>query len=275
MFTADLLTGFIMGIREGLEAFLVIAIMLEYMNKTSQPEKKKNVLQGLVLGLFSAIIFGVILFGISHLIGQSSSNIAKLWESGMSFIALILITSFIYYMIKHKGKITSEITSKLDSNLTKWGVITLAAVLVAREGAEIVLFIFASADKFNYGLGAIIGVLISGAIAFLIFKSLIKVNLKTIFNITLIYLIIQAGFMLGYSIHEFLSYLKATEVLSGDSWVYTKLFDLSGTFLNHKEQPIGIALYALIGWYSKPEIIQFVFQYIYTFGLLLYFFKKR
>ena len=58
---------------------------------------------------------------------------------------------------------------------------------------------------------------------------------------------------------------------SGDHWIYTKLFDASGTFLNHKEQPVGILLYVTVGWYSKPEIIQFLIQYIYT-GVLLWYF---
>lgn len=177
-------------------------------------------------------------------------------------------------MIKNRNNIASDIKDQLSVKVTKWGIILLAAVMVAREGAEIAILTFAKSNM-GYFSGSMIGVFISAIIVFLIYKALINVNLKVIFNITLIYLILQAGFMLGYSVHEFLSYLKATEVLSTDHALYTKLFDLSDTFLYHKERIIGMLLYATIGWYSKPEVIQFTIQYTYTGVLLLYFFKTR
>ena len=177
-------------------------------------------------------------------------------------------------MIKNKKSITQDIKDKIDVKISATSIVLLAAVMVAREGAEISLFAFASNNESSYLFGAGFGIVASAVLAFLIYKSLIKVNLKTIFTATLFYLILQAGFMLGYSIHELLSYLKAEEILSSSSILLTKLFDASGTFLNHKEQPIGIALYVLVGWYSKPEIIQFLIQYTYT-GLLVWYFIKN
>jgi len=275
MFSIDFLPGFVMGIREGLEAFLIIAIMLEYLNKTNRNKDKVFVFQGLGFGLLASLVFGLILFGISSLIGNGNTNIAKLWEFGASFAALVLITTFIYFMLKNKNNIVNDIKGKISVSLSKKAIILLATIMVAREGAEIVLFITASADQLSYGFGAIVGVLLSTLIVYLIYKSLINVNLKVIFNITLVYLIIQAGFMLGYSFHELFSYFKAESIIESSHWIYTKMFDLSDTFLNHKEQPIGIALYATLGWYSKPEVFQFVIQYIYTSTLLMFFFKKN
>lgn len=177
--------------------------------------------------------------------------------------------------MKHRYTIVSDIHQKMAVTFTKTGIILLAAVMVAREGAEIVLFVFASVNRLSYLSGTLTGVLSALLLTFLIYKSLIKVNLKVLFNITLFYLILQAGFMVGYSIHELLSYFKAESILDSNLWVYTKLFDLSGTFIDHKESPLGIALYAGIGWYSKPEIIQFLAQYLYTGVLLFFFFKPR
>jgi high-affinity iron transporter len=236
--------------------------------------EKKYVFQGLGYGLLASLVFGLILYGISRLIGTGGENISKLWEAGASFVALLLITTFIYWMIKNRNTIASDIKDKMAIKVTKWGIILLAAVMIAREGAEIAILVFAK-SSFAYFIGSMAGVLISTLIVFLIYKALIKVNLKVIFNVTLIYLILQAGFMLGYSVHELLSYLKATEALSGDNILYTKLFDLSDTFLYHKEEIPGMILYATIGWYSKPEVIQFVIQYTYTGILLGFFFKTR
>ncbi len=275
MFSIDFLPGFVMGIREGLEAFLIIVIMLEYLNKTNRQEDKRYVFQGLGYGLLASLVFGLVLFSISALFNNGNTNIAKLWEFGASFAALVLITTFIYFMLKNMNNIVSDIQDKIKTSISKKAIILLATIMVAREGAEIVLFTIASADHFAYSFGAISGVLLSSVIVFLIYKSLIKVNIKMIFNITLVYLIFQAGFMLGYSFHELFSYFKAESIIDSSNWVYTKMFDLSDTFLYHKEQPLGIALYVTIGWYSKPEVFQFAIQYLYTMTLLIFFVKSK
>ena len=275
MFGIDYIPGLVMGLREGLEAFLIIAIMLEYLNKTNKKSDKLYVFQGFGYGVLASLVFGLLMGLISVLIGTSSDNIVKLWESIASLVALILITTFIFWMMKHRYTIVSDIHQKMAVTFTKTGIILLASVMVAREGAEIVLFVFASVNRVSYLSGTLTGVILAGLLTFLIYKSLIKVNLKVLFNITLFYLILQAGFMVGYSLHELLSYFKTVDILDPNLWVYTKLFDLSGTFLDHKDSPLGIALYAGIGWYSKPEIIQFIAQYLYTGVLLFYFFKPR
>ena len=263
----SLLQGAIIGFREGLEAFLIIAIMLEYLNKTKQPLFKRNVKQGLVIGLLVSVLFGVALFFIASALGQNSDTLAKAWESAVSLLAMILITTFIVWMIKHGRHMVSNIELSTQSNLSRKGLIILAAVLVAREGAEIVLFMIASTDKTSYVLGIAVGLVISAVLAFLIYKSLIKVNLKVIFNITLAYLILQAGFLLGYAVHEGLSFLKSTGVMLESNVLFTKLYDLKGTMLDHKTGAIGLPLYILFGWYSRPEWIQFALQYLYTFSL--------
>lgn len=275
MFGIDFVPGLVMGIREGLEAFLIVAIMLEYLNKTNRLNDKKAVFQGLGLGILASVVIGLVLFGISNAIGANSDNVAKLWESVASFVALLLITTFIFFMLKNRHKIVSDIQDKMKVSISKMAILLLAFVMVAREGAEIALFVFASAEQGSYLAGALIGIVTSGVLSFLIYKSLIKVNLKVIFNVTLFYLILQAGFMFGYSLHELLSYFKAEGILEASNVIYTKMFDLSDTFLYHKEQPIGIALYATVGWYSKPEVIQFLVQYLYTGAFIYLFFKTK
>lgn len=271
MFSIDFIPGLILGLREGLEAFLIIAIMLEYLNKIQRLEHKKDVYIGLGIGIIASIFFGLILFGVSNLIGANSDNLAKLWEFAASFIALLFITTFILYMIRHNSHITQEIRNKLDLNISSKGIILLTTIMVAREGAEVSLFAFASSNETSYLFGAFFGIILAGILTVLIYKSLIKVNLKMLFRITLLYLIAQAGFMLGYSFHELFSYFKAESILEATHPIYTKLFSFSGTVLDHKTGIIGIPLYILIGWYSQPEIFQFIIQYVYTGSLLYYF----
>lgn len=269
------ISGIIMGFREGLEAFLIIAIMLDYFTKANKPEFKKFVKRGLGLGILVSVVFAGLLLLVALAIGQAGDYFAKLWEAIASFIALGFVSMFIIWMIQHGSNMVQEVTSKTSKVVSGTGVMLLATFMVAREGAEIGLFAFAATKTQGYLVGIFVGIVLAAILAVLIYKSLVKVNLKVIFKITLIYLILQAGFLLGYSIHELLSFFKDTGVLESSSWIYAKAYDLSAGVLNHKEGLIGLPLYVTLGWYSKPECIQFVVQYLYTGSFLYLVFKQK
>jgi len=170
-------------------------------------------------------------------------------------------------MIKHGSNMITTVENNISNNKSIVGIILVTSTMIAREGAEIAIFTFTG----NYELPAILtGIFLSLILTVLIYFSLVKVNLKVIFNITLAYLILQAGYLLGYSLHEGLSALKDLAILSSKSPLFSKAFDLSATILNHKEGALGLPLNVLFGWYSKPEWIQFISQYTYTLGIFTY-----
>ena len=257
----NILPGLIMGFREGLEAFLIVVIILQFLKKSSNTTFRNNAFAGTLVGILASLGIGGILFLISRSIGKTD-EVSMMWESSASIIALILITTFIYWMIKHGRNMVTEVQNQVKSNLSAIGIFSISFIMIAREGAEIAIFTFAG----KYTLSSIVlGVSAALIFAVLIYFSLIKVNLKILFNLTLIYLILQAGFLLGYGIHEGLSALKSLNVFESTSPLFIKAFDLSKTILYHKEGIIGLPLYVIFGWYSKPELIQFVVQYAYTF----------
>lgn len=261
--------GFVIGFREGLEAFLIIAIIIRYFKKTNRENSIKYVWRGVFLGVGLSLLLGGGLFLISNRL-DAVDSVAKLWESGASLFALALVTTFIIWMIKHGSTMTKDIENKLTVTISSASIMILSFVLIAREGVEIAIFTFAG----DYSLLSIlIGLSIALVLVVLVFYSLVKVNLNLIFNITLVYLILQAGFLLGYSIHEGLSAFNSLGYIDSGSILYTKLFDLSSTVLNHKTGWLGIPLYVGLGWYSKPEIIQFVIQYTYTISLMVFWIK--
>ena len=265
-----LIQAFVIAFREGLEAFLIIAILLQFLDKTNNKRLKSHLWHGLLAGVAVSLVLGFILAFLSSKIGAADSA-AKLWESIASFVAVVLISTFIVWMIKHGSKIKEHIENKASFNLSKMGIFFLAMVMVAREGAEIVIFSFAG----KYDLTPLLlGVLASIILVLLIFHSFVKVRIGTIFNFTLLYLILQAGFLMGYSVHEGLSASKDLGMIQESNSLFVKAFDLSGTALNNKEGVIGIPLYVAFGWYAKPEWAQFILQYAYTF-LLLGFWHSR
>ena len=257
--------GLIMGFREGLEAFLIVTIILQYLTQIKKADYKKYVYNGTIAGVLASIGIGGILFLVSKAI-EKTDEIAKIWESGASIIALVFVTTFIYWMIKHGSNMVTEVQNKVDQSLSKAGLFSVAFIMVAREGTEIAIFTFAG----KYILLSIgVGIGIALLLTILIYKSLVRINLRVLFNVTLVYLILQAGFLLGYSVHEGLSALKALAVIGGDNPLLSKAFDLSGTILNHKEGLLGLPFYVLFGWYSKPEWIQLVLHYGYIVAMFM------
>jgi len=265
------LPGIIMGFREGLEAFLIIAMILRYLSKINQPAYKKHVWQGVFVGVLLSLILGFGLIMLSDTIVRTN-RFAKIWESVASLIALLLITTFIVWMINHGRNMTVYIENQVAYNLSKWGIFLVSLMMVSREGVEIAIFTFAGKYTFR---SVSLGILGSLILTILIFYSLVKVDLKTIFNITLAYLILQAGFLLGYGIHEGLSAMKDIGYISKDNFILIKVFNLSKTIFYHKEGILGLPLYVLFGWHSEPEWIQFLTQYIYTTSMFIYWYFKK
>jgi|TARA_B110000263_G_scaffold161816_1_gene140723 high-affinity iron transporter len=260
------LPSFIMGFREGLEAFLLIAITLKYITKIDKGHLKNKVFQGVAAGLVISVVLGLILNQFSEYLG-GISTLTKLWESLASMVALILVSLFIIWMIRHGTNMSKFVQDELSNNISTNALFWIALIIIAREGTEIAIFSFAG--KFSYGV-VIFGILSALILSILIFYSLVKVNLSVLFKITLAYLILQAGFLIGYSLHEGFSALKGYGLIAPDSYIFEKAFNLSNSLLSHKDGIFGIPFHVLFGWYSKPEWIQFIVQYVFTFSMFGY-----
>ena len=265
---SQILPGLIVGLREGLEAFLIISLILDYLKKLDRKELMNSVLKGMYTGIGISLFLGIILFLISRAISSGIGSVAKFWEAGASFIAVVFISYFIFWMIKHGRSIAGDVRNSVDEHLSGGGLFILSAIAVAREGAEIALFAFTSEDQINYLSGNLAGILISALLAWLIYKTLIKVNIGLIFKITLIYLILQAAYLFGYSVHELLSAFKEIGLVSPGNIIYFKVYDFKDTLLDHKQGSLGIFLNVAIGWYSRPEYLQFILQCLYLTGFL-------
>ncbi|MGC8765986.1 MAG: FTR1 family iron permease [Brevinematia bacterium] len=260
--------GFIISFREGLEMFLILGIALRVLKETKKDDLKKYLWYGSAAGMFLSVMVALLLKSIDSLYSIMDVY-QKLWESITSFLALVLISSLILWMIKHGKDITSHIEMQTKSNLSKSGIFLLSIIIVLREGLEIALFAFVGKYSFvSVGLGMVSSLIL----VLLIYFSSLKISFGKILTVTLAYIILQAGYLLGYSIHEFLSYLKSINYIASDSIFLIKVFDLSKGFLDHKTGILGLILNVILGWYSKPEWLQFTGQYLYTIFLFIYLF---
>lgn len=265
--------SFIMGFREGLEAFLLIAIVLQYITRIDKEHLKSEITQGASVGVIISITLGLLLFQLSEYLGGVSS-LTKLWESAASLVALLLVSGFIVWMIRHGTNMAQHVKEQVGENISAKALFWISCIIIAREGTEIAIFSFAGKYPFDI---VIMGVLSALVLSVLIFYSMIKVNISILFKITLAYLILQAGFLLGYSLHEGFSALKGYGMITPDSFVFDKAFNVAQTIFSHKDGALGIPLHLLFGWYSKPEWIQFIVQYLFTFSMFGYWasYNKR
>jgi high-affinity iron transporter len=265
----EVIPGAVLGLREGLEAFLIIGMMVRYLEKSGRGELTVAVRIGLGVGAAGSVLIGLGLFGLARLLGEAGESVGDVWESVASLAGLALLTTFIYWMMKHGKTIGGEVKAQVDSNLSRWGIGVLATVVVLREGSEIALFGFSASQPSGYMAAVAVGLLVAALLAFLIYRSLIRVNLGVLFSVTLAYLVLQAGYLLGYSIHELLSALHDTGTIGTGSVLLARAFDFQGTILDHKSGVIGVALNILLGWYSRPEWIPFAAHYLYVVALFV------
>ncbi|MFH2114015.1 MAG: FTR1 family protein [Spirochaetota bacterium] len=268
---SSFLPGMVVGFREGLEAFLVVAVALRFLDKTGRGAMKRSVWGGAAAGVVLSVVVGLVLFALASFLG-GTGRAARIWESGASLVAVVLVSTFIVWMIKHGAELKGAVERSVGSAGKGLGIGAVVAAMVLREGVEIALFSYAGTySVLSLGLGIVVSLLL----VILVFMSLIKADLAAIFNITLAYLMLQAGFLLGYGIHEGLSALKDAGVLAAGHPVFMKAFDVSATVFDHKAGPVGVPLYALVGWYSRPEWVQFIVQYLYTAGMFGYWLSRR
>lgn len=265
----NLIPGIVMSFREALEAFLILTLIFKFLEKTNNKHLNRSVIFGFIASVIFSLIIGFLLYFIGNQL-HKLDEIGILWESIASLIAVGLVTSFIIWMILHGSEINNYVDNKTSINLTRLGIFIVSFVLIAREGVEIALFSFAG--QYHY-LSILIGIIISIVFTLAIYLSLFKINISSLFKITLGYLIIQAGYLFGYGLHEGISALKSLGYIDQNNFLLIKAYDLSGSIFNHKEGIIGLPLNIVFGWYSKPELIQFILQYILTFGLLLFWLK--
>ncbi|OIP97752.1 hypothetical protein AUK40_02670 [Candidatus Wirthbacteria bacterium CG2_30_54_11] len=263
------LPGIILAFREALEALLIITIILRFLDRTQNAHLKKHVLLGVSLSLGVSVIAGLGLFAVVREL-ESLENIGELYNSIASLAAVFLIITFIVWMIRHGRDLGEQIETKAALSLSPGGILALTTLLISREGLEIAIFTIAG--QFD-AASILLGVLLAVLISYLLSRALIRINFPAVFRFTLLYLIIQTGYLAGHGLHEGLSAINTLGYIGDHSVLLSKAFDLSHGLLAHHEGLLGLPLNVLVGWYADPEWLQFLTQYLTT-GLLLWYWGR-
>jgi high-affinity iron transporter len=186
---SSVLPTFVITLREGVEAAIVVGIVLACLQKAQRAYLNRWVYLGVAVGILVSALIGVLFSWIIQALGVLSPAAEPLMEGVFSLIAVFLLSWMLIWMTQQarfmKKMVEGEVTSVLErSTSAAWGVFSLIFVAVLREGFETVVFIIA---KFNQGImpavGALIGLGVAALMGMLLFKWGVRLNLRRFFMV--------------------------------------------------------------------------------------------
>jgi high-affinity iron transporter len=260
------LANYLIGLREGLEAALIVTILIAYVVKIDRRDVLARIWTGVGLAVLLALVLGAILtFGTYGLSFAAQETIGGL----LSIIATGLVTWMVFWMLRTARDLKGHLQSGIDRHLvgTGMGLVLVAFLAVGREGIETALFIWAAVQATGETtlplIGAGLGILTAVGLGWLIYSGMLKINLSRFFTWTGAILIVVAGGVLSYGVHDLqeagiLPGLNAlafnvSAVIPPDSWYGTLL---KGT-LNFSPATTWLELLAWLA-YTVPTLTLFI-----------------
>jgi len=220
-----MLANYLIGLREGLEASLVIGILIAYIVRTGRRDLLGAVWTG--VGIAAAVSLAV---GAALTLGPRGLSFTAQETIGgvLSIVAVGLITWMIFWMAKTARFLKRHLEDGLEKAIAlgKGAIIAMALVAVGREGLETALFLWAGIQASGSTTaplsGAVLGLATAVALGYLIYRGAVRINLRVFFQWTGLFLIVVAAGVLAYGVHD----LQEAGVLPG---LNTLAFDVTAT----------------------------------------------
>jgi high-affinity iron transporter len=265
--------GLVTGLREGVEAALIVSIILAYLAKTGNAAQFPRIWLGSLAAIAVSAVAGVVLF---LTVGELPSPWEQLFEGLTLLLAASVVTWMLFWMRRQSAGVRMDLHARLERAITEGGVLGLAVLAftaIIREGIETSLFLVgqvtAAAHVDGGGAisvlaGALSGLAIAAALGYGFYRGSRRINLATFFRWTGIVLVFLAAGLLGGAVHEF---AEIGVIPFGTQTA----FDISGV-LPH-DTGVGQFLAALLGYTSQPELIRLVVQPAYLVVVLLVYLR--
>ncbi len=220
-----MLANGLIGLREGLEASLIVSILVAYLVRTGRRDALPRVWIGVGAAVALSLTAGAAL---TFTAASLSFQQQELLGGTLSIVAVAFVTWMVFWMRRTARSLKGQLEGKVELALGAGGaaLAVVAFLSVAREGLETALFLWAAAQSAGSGsaplTGAALGLTISVVLAYLLYRRAVKINLASFFKVTGALLIVVAAGVLSYGIHD----LQEAGVLPGLS---SLAFDVSGT----------------------------------------------
>jgi high-affinity iron transporter len=272
-----MLAGFLLALREGIEAALIISVVLGILKKMNRYDRAPVVW----LGVAGAALLSVAAAIMLNIIGAEFEGAAELAFEGFTMLfAAAVLTWMIFWMQKQGRQIQQGLEAEVREALSGRQTVALFSVAflaVLREGIELALFLTAvnfsapvvggEAPILGW-LGGVLGLIAAAIIGWLLYESAIKLNLRRFFQFTSIVLILFAAGLVSHAVHEFneLGWLPS---------VVEHVYDLNP--IVPETSTLGQFLKALFGYNGNPsltEMLAYLAYFVVVFGLLQFLNRK-
>jgi high-affinity iron transporter len=229
-----MLSNYLIGLREGLEASLVVTILIAYLVRSGRSRLLPRIWAGVMFAVLVSLASGALLtYGPRGLDDEAQEAIG----GTLSIIAVVFVTWMIFWMRRAARGLAGELRGQIDraAEAGRWSLALVAAVAVGREGLETALFLWAATQTATGAhtgstvpawqpiTGAVLGIATAVVLGYLLYRGAVRLNLTTFFTWTGAFLIVVAAGVLGYGVQE----LQEAGVLPG---LNSLAFDFSAHF---------------------------------------------
>ena len=257
-------SGFLTGLREGVEAALIVAIVLAYLVRTGNARHAAKIWVGTLAAVGTSLAVGVVLF---VTVGGLQAPYEQIFEGATMLVAAAVVTWMLFWMRRQATSVKGDLQAAVDRVLTEgtaWGLSLLAFTAVIREGLETSLFLVGQANSVDTGAsnilaGAVAGLALAAIIGWGLYSGSRRVNLAVFFRWTGVALIFIAAGLLSHAVHEFIE----VGVIGFGTAV---AFDISGV-LSHSDG-VGQFLRAIFGYTATPELTTLIVHVAYLVTVL-------
>jgi high-affinity iron transporter len=261
--------SYLIGLREGLEATLVVSVLVAFLVKGDRKDRLPLVWAGVIAAVALSVGFGALLtFTAAHLGHQQQ----ELFDAITSLLATVFVTWMIFWMRRAARSLSGELRTKLNDalQLGSTAVAVMAFLAVAREGLETSLLFFASVQGATTTatplIGISLGILTSIVLGWGIYKSALKINLTTFFTWTGLLLILVAAGIFKYGVHD----LQEANVLPG---LTTQAFDISAIL--PPDSWWGALVAGMFNITPQPSVLETIAWVVYAVPTLILFLRPQ
>lgn len=258
-----------LSLREGLEAALIIGVLLGALQKLKRNEMKTTIW----IGAGAAVVLSIAVGWILNLMGASFEGRAEeIFEGIAMLLASGILTWTVLWMRAQAGAVSAKLetdTQEAVMQNSRAALFSLAFISVFREGLELALFLTAAsmtADSTQVLLGASLGLAAVAVITVLLFRSLIRLDLGKFFQVTSIILIVFAAGLVAHGVHEF-NEAGIIPVIIEQVWDINHILN--------ENSPVGLLLKVLVGYNGNPSLSEVITYLLYLAAIYILFKREQ
>lgn len=262
------MSAFLVMLREGVEAAIVVAILLAYLDRIDRRPQSRWVWTGVVAAILVSLVSGIVLW---NTVGGLEDAAEEFVEGTIALVAAGLLTWMIFWMGRQAQNLKGHIHTRVDTAIAAGGATSLAAiafVAVVREGIESSLFLIATTVGTDTSsaqiVGGILGLAAAVVIGALFYAGSSHIDLRAFFRLTGILIIFFAAGLVSKAVHEFQE-LGLVPAISEPVW------DLA--ILDPTTSTLGRFMGSLFGWTPRPALLMVIAYGTYLVPVLIVFLR--